>query len=104
MNSTSRKRTLSDATASEMPHTKATKSRESGIASHSVARTRDSTIKLRTRSNASIAANESRWEKTTNSGTSCRATRVLRIRFALSSIELDDDCTAAAKNVQSASP
>ena len=41
---------------------------------------------------------------TTESGTSWRGKRVLRIRFALSSIERVDDCSAAAKNVQTARP
>ena len=104
MNSTSRKIAFSDAAVSASPATKPTASAASGIASHSVARTRESAMKFTTSSSASIAAKLTRWAPTTESGTSWRGNRVFRIRFALSSIERVDDCSADATKVHTISP
>jgi hypothetical protein len=61
-------------------------------------------MKFTTSSSTSIAPKLTRCANTTESGTSCLGKRVLRIRFALSSIDRVDDCTAVAKNVQRARP
>src|SRR6266436_6151532 len=102
MNSTSRKSTLSDATASASPDTTPTTRSARGIASSSVDRARGSAIALTTSRMASIAAKLTRCAPTTDSGTSCRGKRVFRMRFALSSIDRVDDWSAAAKNVHTA--
>ena len=104
MNSTSRKSTLSEATASARPETNPTTSAASGIASHSVPRVRGRAMKSTTSSTASITTKLTRWATTTDSGTSWRGKRVLRMRLALSSIERVEDCSAAAKNVHTARP
>ena len=104
MNSTSRKTTFSDATASPSPATSATKQIANGIASHSVSRTLGSSAKFNTSSPTSITAKLTRCAPTTDSGTSCRGNRVFRIRFALSSIDRVADCSDVAKNVHAASP
>jgi hypothetical protein len=100
----SRNSTLSEAVASAIPQMTPTNSTASGIASHSVARTRGSAMKFRTSNTTSITPKLTRCAKTTDSGTSCRGKRVFRMRFALSSIERVADWTAAAKNVQGARP
>ena len=41
---------------------------------------------------------------TTDNGRSCRGKRVFRMRFALSSIDLDADCTDVAKKIQADEP
>src|SRR4029453_2293672 len=103
-NSTSRNRTLSEAIASASPLVSATTAAANGSASHSVARTRGSNAKLMTSSAASITQKLIRCVATIESGTSCRGKRVFRIRFALSSIERDADCTAVEKKIHAERP
>jgi hypothetical protein len=100
----SRKSTFSDAIASASPPVIATNATATGIASHSVARTRGSSAKLRTSSTASMTPKLIRFVATTESGTSCRGKRVLRMRFALSSSEREADCTDVAKKIHGARP
>ena len=81
-----------------------TSSATSGIASHSVARTRGSSAKLTTSSTTSITTSETRFVATIESGTSWRGNRVLRIRLALSSSERDAFCIELEKKIHGASP
>ena len=100
----SRKSTSSDAIASARPAARATTPNAIGIASHSVARTRGSSAKSSASRTTSITPNEISCVATIESGTSWRGNRVLRIRFALSSIERDADWTDDAKKIHAASP
>ena len=77
------------------PGDDAAKSAPSGIASQTVARASGSQKRLSTMTTASITANATRFVATTESGTSCRGKRTLRMRFAFSSRLRDDACSGS---------
>ena len=74
------------------------------MASQTVARASGSVIRLSTITTPSITAKPTRCVATTESGTSWRGKRTLRIRLAFSTRLLEDACAEVAKKTHAGKP
>ena len=103
-NSTSRKIALSEASASATPATKKTITTPTGTASHATSRLSGLNQSESARTIAVIAANATTSVATTESGTSCRGNRTLRMIGAFSTMLREPLCIDVAKNTHGGRP
>ena len=103
-NSTSRKIALSDAIASATPAVKTTISAATGIASQARSRLSGWNQSARTRTIAVIAAKATTSVATTESGTSWRGKRTLRMIGAFSTMLRAPPCSDVEKKTQGGRP
>ena len=103
-NSTSRKIALSDAAASASPATKTTITAATGTASHARSRLSGRNQSARTSTIAVIAANATTSVATTESGTSWRGNRTLRMIGAFSTRLREPPWSEVAKKTHGGRP